>query len=253
MKRSLLFIIFIVIIKVIDAQEAFRISKPELSFLNNILTIKYDITGCGSGDYLDVKLIILSAKGDTIRPSYISGDLGKRINCGLGKTITWNVVKDNIKTDEDFEVLIRGVKSELPITNVSPEISKRISRGNVILSSIFIPGLGQKKASGKKMFLVFSGLVYGAAGTSIYMNFRSKDIFKDYQAASGTERDNLYNKSIKTFNTSQYLLYGAAGIWAVNFIWSAVIPIKENPLKKMNVTLTSSHQNEFLVSAKWNF
>lgn len=253
MKRPLLIIILLTSIQFIFAQDNFRISKPELSFSNNILTIRYDITGCGSGDYLDIRLIILGSKGDTIRPSYISGDLGKRINCGLGKTISWNVAKDNIKTDEDFEVLIQGIKSVLPSTSVSPQVTKRISRGNVVISSVFIPGLGQKKASGKSLFLVFTGLVYGVAGSSIYMNIKSKNIYKDYQAATGIERDNLYNNSINTFNTSQYLLYGAAGLWAINFIWSAVIPIKENPLKKMNVSLTSYRQNEIMISAKWNF
>jgi hypothetical protein len=253
MKRAVLSNIFFALFAMVSAQDSFRISKPELTFSNDILTISYDITGCGSGDFIDIKLIILNSRGDTIRPSYISGDLGKRINCGLGKKISWNVVKDSLKADDNFDFLIRGVKSALPVSVIYPEDSKGIFRGKVILSSLFIPGLGQKKASGKSVFLVFSGIVYGAAGASIYLNLKSKDLYSDYESATGAERDNLYNKSVQNFNTSQYFLYGAAGAWAANLIWSAIIPIRENNVKKMNVSLTSFHQNEFLLSAKWNF
>lgn len=254
MKRTGLLIFLLAFFSTLSAQESYKISKPEPTFLNDNLVIKYDITECGPGEFIDITLILLNSKGDTIRPIYISGDIGLRVNCGFGKTIIWNLAKDNVKIDEDIQILIKGNKL-IPVVPIAvvPE-TKKIKRGDIILPSVFIPGLGQKKASGKPVYLVFSGLVYGSIGTSCYFNFiKSKQLKKDYLAASGTERDDLFNKWGKSYDMTKYLLYGAAGAWAINFIWSAVIPIKENPVKRMNLSLRSFQKNELMVSARWTF
>lgn len=252
MKRVFLSCYLLALFLLASAQEGFRISKPESSYANNILSIKYDITGCGSGEYIDITLVILNSGGDTLRPQFISGDMGKLISCGLGKKIEWNLVKDSIKIDEEIEIMVLGRKSASP-TRINIPFEKGLTRGNVILSSVFIPGLGQKKASGKASHLIFSGIVYGTGGASFYFNLRSKKLYKDYENALGDERDRLYDQSVMNFDLSRYLLFGAAGSWVTNFIWSAIIPIKKNPLEKMNLTLTPNRSHEFLVCAKWNF
>jgi hypothetical protein len=250
MKRLYFFLFLFILSSTLSAQESYQISKPEVTFANNILTIKYDITGCGSNEYVNIRLIALNSKGDTLKPIYISGNIGKMVSCGLGKTILWNLERDNIKISDDISIFLIGEKYVPPVNYEGP---KKFTRGNFILSSIIIPGLGQKKASGKSLYFVFSGLVYGSLGTSVYSNFKSASLKKDYLAAIGLERDNLYNKWQKSYDMSKYFAYSAAGIWAINFIWSAVIPIKENISKKMNVSISSLGQNQLLLSAKWNF
>lgn len=253
MKRPLLFFALISSCLILNAQNQIKISKPELSYLNNILTINYDITGCGTGDYIEIKIIILNSKGDTIRPAYVTGDLGKRVTCGFEKKIEWNILKDSVLIDEDIEVQVTGKQVIQEIVNYGEPTSRLISRGNIILSSVIVPGLGQKKASGKGAHLITSGLVYGSVGASVYFILKSKKYYNDYQEASGTLRDELFDKSTKTFDSSQYFLYGAIGAWAINFIWSAVIPIRENDSKKINMSLISGPQNSHLVSARWTF
>ena len=250
MKRIFFFLFLFAFFSSLSAQESYQISKPEVTFANNILTIKYDITGCGSNEYINITLIALNSKGDTLKPVFISGNVGKMVSCGLGKSIIWNLERDNIKISDDISVLLIGEKYVPTVTYNGP---KKLTRGNVILSSVFVPGLGQKKASGKPAYFIFSGLVYGSLGTSLYFNFKSASLKKDYLAATGVERDNLYNKWQSSYDMSKYFAYGAAGAWAINFIWSAVIPIKENASKKMDVSISSLRQNEILLSAKWNF
>ena len=254
MKRTGFLFILLAFFSALSAQESYKISKPEPIFSNDTLKIKYDITGCGNSEFIDITLILLNSKGDTIRPIYISGDIGSRVNCGFGKTIVWDLVKDNVKIDEDIQILIKGNKPVPVVPIVVVPETQKIKRGNIIMSSIFIPGLGQKKASGKSVYLVFSGLVYGSIGTSCYFNFvKSKQLKKDYLAASGTERDDLFNKWGKSYDMSKYFLFSAAGAWVINFIWSAAIPVKKNPAKRMNLSLTSFQKNELLVSARWTF
>ena len=247
MKRTGFLLFLFTLFSTLSAQESFKISKPEPSLSNNIFTIKYDLTGCRRGEFVDITLIILNSKGDTIKPGYISGDIGLRINCGLSKTIVWNLLKDNVEIDEDIQIFLQG--------NPSVPEFKKVTRGNILLSSTIIPGLGQKKASGKSSYLVFSGLVYASLGTSCYFYFiKSKQLKKDYLATPGFDESNdLFIKWEKSYNKTKYFIYGASGLWAINMIWSAAIPVKENHLKRMNLSLTSFRKNELLISARWTF
>ena len=252
MKRTLLLLIFFGYYFTMNAQNNIKISTPEVSFLNNILTIKYDIAGCGTGDYVDIKLIVLNAKGDTIKPVYVSGDIGRNVNCAFGKKIEWNVAKDGIVINEELEIQVTGspVAKVVPVYN---PVQKSVSRGKILLSSAFVPGLGQKKASGKGGYLIFSGLVYGTAGASLYYFLKSDQYYEEYDLALGTERDALYEKAVNSFNTSQYMLYTAAGFWAVNMIWSAAIPIKNLSKNKIDVSLFPNRDKGYLLSARWTF
>ncbi|MCU0462895.1 MAG: hypothetical protein MUF36_12935 [Bacteroidales bacterium] len=83
MQRNFLLVTALFLITAVNAQNIIKISTPEISFLNNILTIKYDIAGCGASDYVNIKLVVLNAQGDTIKPVYVSGDIGSNVNCAF--------------------------------------------------------------------------------------------------------------------------------------------------------------------------
>lgn len=254
MKRPGFFLLLFTLSIVLSAQESFKISKPEPTLSNNILTIKYDITGCPTGELVDIRLIILNSKGDTLKPIYISGDIGLNINCGFGKTIVWDLSRDNLKLDEDVDIQIEALKSAQNVqANVVPE-QKKLTRANVILSSVFVSGLGQKKATKKSGYFVLSGIVYGGIGTACYFNFiKSKQLKEDYMAASDPERENLFNKWEKSYDMARYCLYGAIGVWAVNIIWASVIHINENPLENIDFGLKSTGRKDLMICLKWRF
>lgn len=253
MKRTACLFLLLFLVTWLSAQQNLKISKPEPSLSNNTLIIKYDITGCGTGELIDITIIILNSKGDTIRPGSVTGDIGRQVGCGSGKTIQWNIAADNVNINEDIQIFVRGKKSARSVAETGVSASQKPSRGKIILMSALVPGLGEMKATGKPAFLVFSGLVYGSAGAAAFLASRSGKLKKDYLAASGTERDDLYNKWQSNYNMTKYLTIGAAGLWSANIIWSAVIPIKDTRNKKMDIGLTSFGKNDLLVSAKWTF
>lgn len=253
MKKYIILCLSLFTFALAAGQSKVIISKPGLSYVNNTLTVKYDITGCGTGQFVDISLVVINSKGDTLRPAYITGDIGTMVNCGLGKAITWNVVKDNVKIDDDIEVMIVGKEIVPVISNISSLGSSSVTRGKVIGSSIFVPGLGQKMASGKSCYLAFTGLVYGLGGASGYFYLRHKQYYDDYKTATGTEADELFTKSEKSFDMARYMLFGAAGAWVTNFIWSAVIPIKDKQLGKPSVSIIPIQKKELLFSATWTF
>jgi hypothetical protein len=254
MKRIIVSLLIVALFSVVKGQNGYQISKPEPSFKDNILTVKYDITGCGRNEFVDITLILINSKGDTLKPRYITGDIGKSISCGLGKSIEWNLEKDKIKMETDLEVLLKGVKSVAALSDINSTKAKTLSRGNIILSSVLIPGLGQKKASGKSVHLIFSGLVYGSLGGSIYLAIKANDYKSKYNAASGTLRDEMFVKWQDSYNNSKNLIYCAAGTWVANLVWAAVIPIKtDNNKKSLKVSFAAPAPDNLLVSAKWTF
>ena len=256
MKRIDFILFLFTLFSSLFAQESFKISKPDLSFENNILTIKYDVIGCGNNEYVNIRMIILNSKGDTINPVYISGDIGKQIVCGIGKSILWDLEKERIALNDDISVLIKGEKYNppTPAKEIISNNPKKFTRENVFFSTVLVPGLGQSKVSGKNCYFVFSGLVYGSLGTSIYFATRSEKYKEYYHAAIGsTERDDLYNKWQNSYNMSKYFAIGSVGVWLTNIIWSAAIPINDNAGRKMNVYFFAPEKNEFYLSAKWNF
>lgn len=253
MKKILLFLFFHTILSSLLAQETYNISKPELSLSDNILTIKYDITGCGNNESVNIRLIVLNSKGDTIKPVYISGDIGKNVKCGIGKSIMWNLEKERIIMIEDISVYVRGEKPVISNSAIKIPEQNKFTRGNIILSSTFVPGLGQSKASGKNCYFVFTGLVYGTLGASIYFSTQSEKYNDDYHAAVGSERDVMYDKWQDSYNKSKYFAIGSAGIWVTNLIWSAVMPINNHSGRKMSMNFIAPNKNEFYLSAKWNF
>ncbi|MFN8211153.1 MAG: hypothetical protein U0T33_09335 [Bacteroidales bacterium] len=231
------------------AQEKIMISKPELAFANNRLTVRYDITGCGKGETVSVVMHAADSKGTVIKPVFIEGDLGKAVPCGLGKTIVWDIARDSIKIDEDISVEITGELNSLPVQVISGPAM--LTRGRVLLSSAFVPGLGMKKASGKSSYFIFSGIVYGGAATAVYFSLESKKYKNRYESSSGTNED--FEKSDRFYKIATYTAVGTAGAWLVNMIWSAVIPIKDKGQKKASFYIAPDNNNKWAFGTRINF
>jgi hypothetical protein len=252
MKRLSLLCFLSFSIVAVFSQESFMISRPDLQFMDNILVIRYDITGCRSDAAVNISLVISDSRGGSIVPVSVSGDVGKNISCGTGKIIRWDVVADKININDDLVIQVRGEKPAVPAATLqSPQ--KKTGRGSVIFSSVFVPGLGQKKASGKPAHLIFSPLVYGAGAASLYFGLNSIKTKDDYLAATGSEREKIYSDWENTYNMARYFAIGAAGAWAVNLIWSAAIPIRNDRTGKMKVSVIPAQDNTLLISGKLTF
>lgn len=253
MQRIFWFIILFSLLKEATGQDPYHISKPELSFNNNILTVKYDITGCGSGESIDISLLLINSKGDTLRPKYITGDIGSIIGCGLGKKIEWNLEKDKIRIDDDIEVIIKGKIPELTAGNNRSPGYKKITRSDIFRASAIIPGLGQKRASGKSYPLVMSGLVYGGICGSVYFVFKAKDYEDKYKNGDNSTSDEMFDKWQSNYNMSKYFIIGTGAAYAGNLIWAALVPISNTPRKNLKVGFSAPVQDRFLISARWTF
>lgn len=132
------------------------------------------------------------------------------------KEMTGDTDKESVNVDKD-----RGSEETVPSDLTAPAYS----RANIIASSVILPGLGQKKASRKGAPLLLGVIGYGTLAASGYFFYDYNKKYDQYlEAMTVTESKSLYEDSDKSFKMARNLIYGAAGIWAVNLIWSAVMP-----------------------------
>jgi hypothetical protein len=230
------------------AQENYSISKPELSLSNDILTIKYDLTGCGANETISIKLIVLNSMGDTIKATYVTGDIGNNIRCGISKLITWNFEKEKIFITDDINIILKGEKQPQANSTLPQSNQNNYKRGNIVFSSILFPGMGQSKASGKKCYLIFSGIAYGTLGLSVYYSTQAQQHNEKYHSGTGSDRDMYFAKWENCYDKSLYFAFCAAGIWVPNITWSAVMPIKVNN-KKLSFNLYTPAKNQICLGA----
>jgi hypothetical protein len=98
---------------------------------------------------------------------------------------------------------------------------KRVSKGNIVLSSIVLPGWGQSKIHQKKPYWIMGVTAYGCLAGSIILNHIGASTYDDYLASTDIEDCNtLFKKSVRQDNISEYLAYSAVGIWTINMIWA---------------------------------
>lgn len=255
-------------------QAQVSISKPRLSYFNDTLVIFFDITNCNDAVF-EVEPRITTYGGTVINASNLSGDTGENVSCGNNKKIIWSLAEDDIRLNEEIEVQImaeqlisnkeeggkvnqagekvkEGGDRDKEETMPSDLTAPAYSRANIMASSVIFPGLGQKKASRKGAPMLLGALGYGALATSGYFIYDYNKKYDQYlEAMSVTESEKLYEESNKSFKTARNLIYGAAGIWAVNLIWSAVIPSSRTG--NFAAAMSTNDMYGIQLCARWKF
>ena len=254
MQRYLTLTLFLAFYPVLlFSQNEPEIGPPEVSYYNDTLKVVYEIGNCKTGNLYEIKLKVFNSQGGEIRASALSGDIGRNITCGTNKTIYWDLAADNIQIDDDIEleILANLMFVDEPVIGRPEKVKEKSGRGKIIASSLIFPGLGQKKASGKKGHLILGAAGYGCVAAAGIMFSESNRAYNRYEEATSQDaRDEYFQKSEDLFNTAKAAAIGAGGIWAINLIWSAIIPIEDN---KMTFGLGQLPTGGVSINARWNF
>lgn len=214
--------------------------------------IEYELPQMLATDSLYLELE--TASGRIIRPVSVNGDVGKNIKPGKRKLIAWDVVRDNVRIDEDVKVLLRVAQvvtvtgpastaavnpTTQPIAKItSPSIMKPttdriVGPGVVVRRSPMVPIIG---------WVAVGGLA--AYGTSLYLKI-DKDT-KEYKAVPNVvpaEQLPKYQALAKTINSNQATLNivaGAAGaLAAANIVYMIV---RKKPVGRTSLLIRSGNQ-----------
>lgn len=258
------------------------LTKPRLSFSNDSLVILYDIRNCEGNARFTIEPHIRLAGGAIPNIQSISGDVGENIPCGMGKKIVWNLAADGVEIDDELEIQLYAYpleepgpdgEEEKPILK-EPEVDtlsreadenterktempgegsgRTYSRTNLMVSSFFVPGLGQKKVKQKASPLIMSVLGYGSLAVSGYYLLDYQKTYDQYlEATNRTDSDRLFKESEESYDMAKYLALGAAGVWTVNLIWLAVIKPKAPANLQAGVSPVAGQGIQ--VYARWSF
>ncbi len=257
------------------SQSKVSISKPRLSYFNDTLVIIFDITNCNDAIF-EVEPRITTSGGKVINASGLSGDTGENVSCGSNKKIIWSLAKDDISLNEEIEVQIIAeqlminiqeggrdkqevkeggdrVRAEAELKTMPSDLTATAySRANIMASSVIFPGLGQKKASRKGAPLLLGVIGYGSLAASGYFFYDYNKKYDQYlEAMTVIESKRLFDESDKSYKTARNLIYGAAGIWAINLIWSAVIP--SSPTGNFTSAVSTNDMYGIQMCARWKF
>lgn len=203
------------------AQPTVKISKPRLELEDNHINIFFDILNSRQTDIFRIWVEITDSTGNNIAARSLSGDIGDNVRGGDEKKITWDYAADRIYPETGIYV---QVNAEIITTIQSkdmkmPEI--KISRGGAILRSTVFPGWGLSRINKGKPHWIKGVAGYGCIAASVIYNRKAVSSYDDYDKSEDiSQRDKLYNNSVKQDNLSEIFAYTAAGIWMIDLIWT---------------------------------
>ncbi|MBA7520570.1 hypothetical protein ES705_12666 [subsurface metagenome] len=224
---------------IIYSQPQTRITKPQLELLDNGLIISYEIQNSNPSDIFKVWLVITDEDGNIIQAKALSGDFGDEVRGGKMNKIVWDLEKDEILIDKEvfIEVIAEKKKQSEDQKEISSAetdqttLAKPVSKTNMVISSVVLPGWGLSKAKQGKPYWLLGVAGYGCIAGSIYLNRSAINTYDEYKLSMDADQVNtLYDKAVQQNNISKILGYSAAGIWAVSMIWTIATPTASKKL-----------------------
>jgi hypothetical protein len=238
MKKQRLFIsMFFLFLLLKASSQEIQITPPKLEFIDNNLSIQYDLLSTKPTDKFYIWIEVEKSNGEKINIKSLSGDIGADVTPGRNKKIIWNPEKDSIFIDENIFVEIKAEKYK-----------KSFNKGKMILLSTVFPGWGQTKIYKGKPWWLTGAVFYGTmtAGIIFHQNY-----LKNYDSYSietdPVKRNKVLQQAQDQLNYSNALIYSAATAWAANILWVALIPNRYKPLQHLNFSLNLTPSNNGII------
>ncbi|QIP13110.1 hypothetical protein G8759_10965 [Spirosoma aureum] len=195
--------------------------------------IEYELPQVLPDDSIYIELE--TASGRIIRPISVNGDVGKAIKPGKTKLIAWDVVRDNVRINEDVKVLLRvarmvtvaspatvaaappTVKTTTPVTEAPRPTTDRVAEpGSVVRKPSPLPLIG---------WIATAGLTGYATVLALGINkdvdeYNSKPFADD--AADLQRFNDLKEKVNKNKSTFTIVAGAAAAVAIANVIYTIV-------------------------------
>ena len=239
--------------------QSIALSKPSIEFQDNIFRIYYDIHNTDKEDRFDITLHIQDSLGKQIVANALTGDIGENVLGGDGKTISWDLTLDSVymETTLYFKVKAKqlvtperqaenkqpGVEIKTNPANIYEELN--YSREKAIKHSLLFPGSGLTIINKGKPHWLRGAAGYGLLGTSVYLKYNSQQVYQEYLVAETVQAKNeLYSEVQKLNTNSNTLLFCAAGVWVVDFIWT---------LTSTKHTTIAGLGDQFRISSGYNY
>jgi len=206
--------------------------KPEIQNIqfyprNDTIVITFDFLNSKKKELFDVSIQINTTSGKLIRPRSISGDVGDEVTGGKGKTVYWDLNRDQVFINEKISVDIEAIPLGIP--------ERFVSRGRALWMSALVPGLGISKLNKGGPYWIMAIATYGAAvGSAVFYYLADDNYHKYLESLEIDERNALHSKVESQNNISDVLMYTAGVVWLGNMIWTLAHPNKTKNAKGLD-------------------
>lgn len=207
------------------------------------VVVTYNIANAAAEELFEINLKFVTKNDQTIAPKSTTGDIGKDIPGGSGKSITWKVMDDRSELEEELKAVVQVVS----IRNTKYDHLGG-GPGNAF-RSLLIPGLGdyyvKKDATKKRPYWLFAAtttslFIYSAiaSGTALIHESTAQSYMDDYTSDPiyysdyYTQAKYYDNLASKWRRKSGRALGFAFTIYAVDFTWCIAKGIRNNSIRK---------------------
>jgi len=265
-KRSLLVLLLLIICSGFISingygQSKARIENIDFNLVGNNIVITYDIINHAPGEKFDIDIEIFTESGKKLDAKSLSGDIGKDIVGGRGKSVTWGFQNDNADLTDGIYVEVNATSDLKPVVEKKPKpVGEGGSLGGAFVKSVVFPGWGNSGISGGPYWLMgFVG--YGCIAGSYLMNNQADQSYKKYldEKTDINKRDNYFSDAESKDQLSKLLFGVGAVVWVTDltillikgnnprtysynsngtnpFVGYTIDPISKNPMISFRIT-----------------
>jgi hypothetical protein len=113
-------------------------------------------------------------------------------------------------------------------------------KGPAIIYSTFFPGAGQSYLKRGSPSLLNGFLFYGGVFAFVNLHNKAANSYDKY-LEYGSINEKYRTEYEKYKNYSQICMYSAAGLWAINMIWTLAMPAEEKRFRKLGLVYNSDN------------
>lgn len=192
----------------------------ELDKVNREITITYNLQG-NKFDKYEVQVFLSENAGKTFDTEpliYVNGNVGKAVSAGLDRKIRWRYLVEN--PGFTGKSVVFKIKAKLDLDEYRSRLRKKAGPG-AVLNSLAFPGWGDYKVRDGDNFWYIGGAAYTLAGSGVFLHFRAKQNYKDYQNPlinNPEKAKELLDRSQKQDNASKFLIGAGAAVWLADMI-----------------------------------
>lgn len=238
MKLRLLILLIFFIQNNIYAQKPFILNVRVNIVEEGKLRINYDIENLHEND--SIGFYVVNRRGTIIIPKSITGDFGKNVVSGKNKLIIWNLVKDEIFVDDEFQI---KVEVKLSTREIIPPKPKKIILGGGIfntLLSVVAPGVGNIFVTENHKIGIRPLITASYIGMLVYgftMKNKENEQYAIYESKLRASEAAPYYDLANYYHHRYYAATRLAGaIWAFDVISTFIKGSKNDKIRKNSKT-----------------
>jgi hypothetical protein len=194
--------------------------RAELDKLNRQIVLTYNLSADENKlDKYEIQLYLSMNGGQSFEKDpliYVTGNVGKGVSPGNDRKIQWRYLTEN--PSFTGKNIVFKIVAKLDVEAYEKRL-EQLGGAKRAFNSLVFPGWGDAKVREGKNYWLIGVASYGLVGTGLYLHFKAKNNFENFQNATNIPQGDVYLNNFEDQNRLSRILLGAgAGIWLVDVV-----------------------------------